>query len=492
MYKAGNVWYDKYTCGLEEMIFQSNISQEKSAIMKRKHRIAAALTAFLMLLTGFPATQAEAVQFTDISGHWAENYIIQATDLGLFSGVTATRFDPDGTMTRAMFVTVLASCSGENTDGYTTSHFRDVSKNAWYASAVAWAYQKGIVSGTSSTAFSPNQAISREQLASLLIRFANYQGCVLPRVKQTVLFSDSSKCADYALDAVITLYRADIVNGIGNSKFDPKGDATRAEVAVILCKYVDAVWNNCPSNERVSLVSHRGYNASAPENTMPAFALSVQKGYQYIETDVQFTSDGIPVLLHDSTIDRTSNGSGKVADMTYKTLQTYDFSYVDGSDYSAYRGTKIPTYEEFIAFCAENDVHPFIELKSTMTADQVKTLVNIAVQYGMQYNITWISFTYENLKYAKSYSPTSTLCLLTNSVTSTNLTNCNALKNGTNAVLLGVEYRGFTAAKRASCLRKNVDFCVWTVDAAADGVNQANTCAEFITTNCLTSSDLYQ
>lgn len=458
--------------------------------MKHKRIITAFLTA-VILLTGFPANHAKAVQFTDISGHWAKDYIIRATDLGIFSGVTANTFQPNGTMTRAMFVTVLASCSGEQVSGYKTSQFRDVSSNKWYASAVAWAYQKGIVAGTSATAFSPNKSVSREQIASLVVRFANYQGRVLPRIRQGILFTDSDSCADYALDAITILYRSGVVNGVGNAKFDPKGDATRAEAAVILCKYVDLASHAYSSSEKIPMVSHRGYNAAAPENTMPAFQLSVQKGYQYIETDVQFTSDDIPVLIHDSTIDRTSNGSGKVANMTYHTLQKYDFSYVDGLNYAGYRGTKIPTYEEFIVFCAENDIHPFIELKSAMSSSQVKKLVNIAVKYGMQYNITWISFNYTNLKYAKSYSPTSTLCLLTNSVTAENLTNANTLKNGTNTVLIGAEYAGMTEAQKASCLRKNIAYCVWTVDTGAEGIQQANTCAAYITTNNLTWSDLY-
>ena len=117
-----------------------------------------------------------------------------------------------------------------------------------------------------------------------------------------------------------------------------------------------------------------------------------------IETDVRFTRDDVPVLIHDTTIDRTSNGSGKVSEMTYEQLKSYDFSYVDGKDFSAYRGTRIPTFEEFAAFCAKYHVHPFIELKEEMTASQVKTLTDLTAKYGIQYQSTWISFNYGNLK----------------------------------------------------------------------------------------------
>ena len=73
------------------------------------------------------------------------------------------------------------------------------------------------------------------------------------------------------------------------------------------------------------LVSHRGYNAIAPENTMSAFQKAYEYGYKYVETDITFTADGVPVLLHDDSIDRTSNGSGKIASLTYAVIQ--DISY---------------------------------------------------------------------------------------------------------------------------------------------------------------------
>ncbi|MCD8356432.1 MAG: S-layer homology domain-containing protein [Clostridia bacterium] len=458
--------------------------------MKCKRMLASILTV-AMLLAGFPAKNAEAVRFQDISGHWAYDYIVQATDLGLFSGTSDTTFSPNVTMTRAMFVTVLASCSGEKISDYSTTKFKDVPKDCWYAHAVAWAYQKGITSGTSGTAFSPNLMVTREQIAVLMVKFANYQEFVLPRSKKGILFSDSSKCSDYALDAVYTLYRAGIVSGTGNSRFDPKGNATRAETAVILCKYVDAKEKHFSDQQKVSLISHRGYNFCAPENTLPAFEFAVKKGYDMIETDVQFTKDGIPVLIHDDTIDRTSNGSGEVGKMTYKQLLNYDFSYVDGYDFSAYRGTKIMTFDEFITFCAKNKIHPFVELKQKMTASQVKELLRIATQHSMQYNTTWISFYYTNLKNVKSSSPYAPLCLLVNHVTSSYLAYADQLKNGVNTVYIGAEKSALTASLRAQCLRKKIHLCVWTIWEHNQGIIQANTSAEYITTNNLTWNDLY-
>lgn len=464
---------------------------KRSVAMKRKRMLALILAAGI-LCTCFPAKHAQAARFTDIWGHWAYDSIIQATDRGFFSGTSSTTFSPDEIMTRAMFVTVLASYSGENISGYTTNKFQDVPKHAWYAHAVAWAYRMGITSGVSETKFGPNERISREQLAALMIRFANYQQFVLPRVREGKLFADSGKCSAYALDSVYTLYRAGIVNGVNHSNYNPQGGTTRAQAAVILCQYANAAAKKTSSSERIPLISHRGYSSGAPENTMPAFTLAVQRGYQLLETDVMFTKDGVPVLIHDSQIDRTSNGSGKVSEMTYEQLKSYDFSYVDGKDFSAYRGTCIPTFEEFAAFCAKNNVHPFIELKAQMTEAQIHKLTDIATKYGIQYRSTWISFQYDNLKYVKSSHPQSSLCLLTDQVSSRALSYVAQLKNTVNTVCLGANAAYLKPADCARCLSKHIPLGVWTVNDVPWAVTQANTCAQYITTDGLTWGNLYR
>ena len=476
----------------EQWILHSNLwIMKRSVSMKRKRMLALILAAGI-LFTCFPAKNAQAARFKDISGHWAYDYIIEATDRGFFSGTSSTTFSPDMMMTRAMFVTVLASYSGENISAYNTTKFKDVPKNAWYAHAVAWAYRMGITAGISETKFGPDQQISREQIAVLMIQFANYQQFVLPRVRGGKLFADSGDCSGYALDPVYALYRAGIINGVNGSDYHPQGKATRAEAAVILCKYADAAAKKPASSERIPLISHRGYSTGAPENTMPAFTLSVQRDYQMIETDVRFTRDDVPVLIHDTTIDRTSNGSGKVSEMTYEQLKAYDFSYVDGKDFSAYRGTCIPTFEEFAAFCAKNDVHPFIELKQEMTQAQIHKLTDIATKYGIQYRSTWISFQYDNLKYVKSSHPQSALCLLTDRVTSSALTYAAQLKNTVNTVSVGANEAYLEPKDRAKCLRKHIPLCVWTVDDVPWAVTQTNTCAQYITTNGLTWGNLYR
>ena len=226
---------------------------------------------------------------------------------------------------------------------------------------------------------------------------------------------------------------------------------------------------------------------------MPAYALSVRKGYDYVETDVQFTKDNVPVLIHDTTIDRTSNGSGKVADLTYGQLQNFDFSYKSNSSdrWAGYEGTKIATFEEFISFCSRNHLHPYIEMKISMTKSQVKTLYNLVKQYNMQYDVTWISFYQSDLLYMKGNDTVAPLCLLTNNVNSSAINHAQDLKNGKNSVTIGANTNSLTVSQRATLLRKNIALCVWTVDTLSPVVQYANTSAEAVTTDNITPSDVY-
>ena len=149
-------------------------------------------------------------------------------------------------------------------------------------------------------------------------------------------------------------------------------------------------------------VNHRGYNIDAPENTLPAFIMSKYKGFSYVETDLEFTSDDVCVLLHDDTINRTGrNADGSeisstiaIKDITYEQALTYDFGIWKGSKWT---GLKIPTFEEFITLCKKLSLHPFIELKdnwngNVFTEARVATVANTIKKVGMEKHVTFISF----------------------------------------------------------------------------------------------------
>lgn len=156
----------------------------------------------------------------------------------------------------------------------------------------------------------------------------------------------------------------------------------------------------------IKSVAHRGRMDVAPENTMPAFIAAVKAGFKYIETDVLFTQDGTPVCIHDPTVNRTSNGEGSVSAMTYNQLLSYDFGNWFGSQFA---GTKIPTFEEYIAFCHNTGTIPIIELKTNepvMTNAQIDQLIAIVKKYGLEDAAYWSSFGNGFLQYIYTNHPT--------------------------------------------------------------------------------------
>lgn len=448
-----------------------------------RYKLLALVTCAALLMPGLHI-QARAASYTDIPNNWAYDSILRCADCGWMIGVSDTKFAPKQSMTRAMFVTVLARVSGADLSQYTGTAFADVPAGTWYSAGVSWAAANGIVNGVSPTAFQPNRAITRQEIAVIFVRYSNYIGRILPRVRDGKLFADARQCADFALDAVYTLYRSGVVNGVPGNKFNPLANASRAECAVMLCNYFDAVSASVPDAQRVPLIAHRGYSAWAPENTLPAFELAAQMGYAYVETDVQFTKDGVPVLLHDGTIDRTSNGRGAVSSYTYEQLQQFDFG---NAEFPAV----IPTYAEYLAVCAQSGMTPVVELKSQCSTAQIKQLVSIANEYGITGNIIWISFYSGNLTEVARQLPYATLAFLTNNLSNQAIGTANALKNGKNTVYISAKYSNVTDAQRASCLRSNLPLMVWTVDDIPKAVKWANSSSRFITTNAILEEQLY-
>ena len=185
-------------------------------------------------------------------------------------------------------------------------------------------------------------------------------------------------------------------------------------------------------------VNHRGYSAVAPENTLPAYILSKKMGFNYVETDISFTSDGIPMLLHDSTIDRTSNGSGTLSQMTYAQVRQYDFGSWKSPEYT---GVVIPTLAEFLELCKSIMLHPYLELKSngSYTQAQIQQIVDMVNSYGLKGNVTYISFSDVYLGYVKNYDDEARLGYL-NVPNSYYLQTCLSLKTNKNKVFFDCSY----------------------------------------------------
>lgn len=163
-----------------------------------------------------------------------------ALDNGLFKGITDTLFGPQETMTRAMFVTVLGRNAGveDSSPAYPVmTVFDDVDGSQYYAAHVKWAVEKGITVGVSKTEFAPEAQISRQDMATMMLRYAKAMGIELP-AGDSEAFTDDGTIAVYAKEAVYRLKAAGILNGREHGEFDPMGDTTRAEVAAVLHRFL--------------------------------------------------------------------------------------------------------------------------------------------------------------------------------------------------------------------------------------------------------------
>ena len=178
--------------------------------------------------------------FTDVhETDWFYNDVLFAYEEGLFAGTSDTTFSPNAAMTRAMLVTVLYRLEGEPTV-YGRSGFSDVQYNSYYEDAVTWAADNGIVNGTSTTMFSPNANVTREQMAAILYRYAQYKKYNTAASSSLNGFTDHASVSGYATASLEWAVAEKMVNGSAG-KLMPTGNATRAQVAAILHRFVENV-----------------------------------------------------------------------------------------------------------------------------------------------------------------------------------------------------------------------------------------------------------
>jgi flavodoxin len=205
-------------------------------IMQNLKRLTALLATLTLLLTMSMTAYAavEDTGFSDVAADaWYAEAVQYCRDHELMNGTGGNAFSPDDTMTRSMLAVVLYRIAGSPAVTG-TDDFIDTADGAWYADAVLWASQQGLVGGYGNGLFGTNDPVSREQIATILWRYAGS-----PAAETGDDFADESSIASYAATAVDWARTNGIVNGKEGNHFDPKGDATRAQVATILMNYTE-------------------------------------------------------------------------------------------------------------------------------------------------------------------------------------------------------------------------------------------------------------
>lgn len=248
----------------------------------------------------------------------------------------------------------------------------------------------------------------------------------------------------------------------------------------------------------IAIIAHRGYSSEAPENTIPAFVLAAEKGYDTVECDIEWTKDSVPILLHDDTINRTArreNGWGflfkrKCYNYTYEELQKLDFGSWKGKEY---KGTKIPSFYDALECSDEYNLNLYVEIKENDKFDMEKAqiLADAVKNAGMEDKVTWISFNSDYLEIMSELMPESRLGYLTKKEPDEDtIKTLQSLQTENNEVFLDVKASKMTKEADKLLDDAGFDFEAWTVDDEETLEEVYSYECSGITTNKLTEEDV--
>ena len=186
-----------------------------------------------------PTFVTKELPFTDVKTQdWFYESVAYVYENGLMNGTSDTAFTPNGTTTRGMIVTILYRLAG-SPEAAAWSPFHDVAPGKYYAEPIAWAAWNGIVNGKTATSFGPNDPITREQMAAILYRYAGFREMDVSQRGDLTQFGDQEKVSSYAREALAWANGAGLITGKGGGVLDPKGPATRAQVAAIFQRFCE-------------------------------------------------------------------------------------------------------------------------------------------------------------------------------------------------------------------------------------------------------------
>jgi len=229
----------------------------------------------------------------------------------------------------------------------------------------------------------------------------------------------------------------------------------------------------------MTVVAHRGFSSEAPENTLAAFRLAGQYGFDGIECDILPTQDNKWIVIHDETVDRTTNGTGNVCDMTYEELR---FLTVDGGEsLDKYPDEKLPSLEEYLDVCKSYKMCALIEVKRSANDTAMNNLRDIINSYKSDVDITVISFSHDALVAVRSLLPDIKTMLVSENL---------KLEDNTFIVekgIDGLDYGCFAANESvlADAVSKGINLGSWPVDTVAEAEEQYAYGTRIITTNTL-------
>ncbi len=329
-----------------------------------KKIISLLLTAFMLLSVFSGVVSADEIDtglpFTDVKeGAWYYEGIEFCYFMGIVSGMTETTFEPNGTLTRAQFVQILAMVDGVDLEEYKNfeNGFDDVKTNHWFNAPVCWAVEQGFVAGLSETRFGPNEKITREQLARLLYLYAEYCGCDVSRLADLSGYTD--KPSDWAYEQVQWAVAAGIISGTSETTLAPRASATRAQACRMIMSFHDfLVYGYRDTSGAFRVIADYIMANGICDEAYPFYTLFEEYDGYFMVLEYDENEDIFNIFYHTEPYEFEEDGeiltayregSGIYA---YTLASEYDFHYyyenANGSDYMNTNGfLGIDSYTEY-------------------------------------------------------------------------------------------------------------------------------------------------
>lgn len=235
--------------------------------MKKKALSLILSAAMALSLTIVPVSAVSVSNFSDVSSDsWYYDSVSYVAEKDYMNGTSATTFEPNGNMTRAMFATVISRVAGAEVDNSAVSEFTDVESGKWYTGAIEWGVENDLLNGYGNGLFGTNNSITRQDICTLTQRFLNWyceqNNCTLAVDPKVESFTDAASIADYAKEAVEFCRDAGLLTGYEDGSFRPLGTATRAEIAAVIERIEMAIESAEPAGPVVSYTDEDGNKAT--------------------------------------------------------------------------------------------------------------------------------------------------------------------------------------------------------------------------------------
>ncbi|MCL2337370.1 MAG: S-layer homology domain-containing protein [Firmicutes bacterium] len=269
--------------------------------------------------------------FTDVQPNdWFYYDVAYVNGNGLMAGTSANKFSPRMNLTRAMIVTILYREAGSPEVSGLTNHFSDVAGGTWYTDAITWAAKNGVVSGYGNGKFGPAEKVTREQLAVIIFNYAQFvnKGPV-GQWAIRVDFKDIAAISDWAFEGVMFCRLQNIITGLPDGAFDPKGEATRAEAAAMLRRFIDNVIQ--PDNRRIIPAEYQTLSVNLFQDTWSKTedGADLTGSAQFTAADSEFIA--LQGYLHDAELQPTDNAGNFTPDFSFTAGNSgqngYDFVF---------------------------------------------------------------------------------------------------------------------------------------------------------------------